>query len=182
MFLRRRATQAEYFDAEDRSPLEVAADYQQLARVNRLFMFSQPFERLLPRWLGEPRCQRLRLLDLGAGDGSLGQRLALWARRRGWHWRVTDLDKNPAALALSDHGNKVGASALSLPFPDGSFDLVIASQMTHHFGDAEVVQHWREAWRVAREAMLIRPAPQCRPVWNGLAGDTSAASFATAPG
>jgi len=44
---------------------------------------------------------------------------------------------------------------LQLPFADGSFDLVVASQMTHHLADEQVVQHWREAWRVTRDAMFI---------------------------
>ena len=49
----------------------------------------------------------------------------------------------------------VTGSALQLPFADGSFDLVVASQMTHHLTDEEVVQHWREAWRVTRDAIFI---------------------------
>ena len=44
---------------------------------------------------------------------------------------------------------------MELPFAERSFDLVVASQMTHHLTDAEVVQHWREAWRVTRDAMFI---------------------------
>jgi len=32
---------------------------------------------------------------------------------------------------------------------------VVASQMTHHLTDAEVVRHWREAWRVTRDAIFI---------------------------
>ena len=46
-------------------------------------------------------------------------------------------------------------SALQLPFADASFDLVIASQMSHHLTDEDVVTHWREAWRVTRDAMFI---------------------------
>ena len=46
-------------------------------------------------------------------------------------------------------------SALQLPFADNSFDLVIASQMTHHLTDEEVVRHWRESWRVTRDGIFI---------------------------
>ncbi len=147
--------QAEYFDAPDRPAGEVTAAFRELDRVNRLFQFSHPFVSRLPRWLGRPRCERLEILDVGAGTGLLGKRLSDWARRRGWDWRFTNLDANPVALKSGNAENGVLGSALQLPFADGSFDLVVASQMTHHLTDAEVVQHWREAWRVTRDAIFI---------------------------
>ncbi len=155
MFFRERSMQAEYFDAPDRPAGEVTAAFRELDRVNRLFQFSHPFVSRLPRWLGRPRCERLEILDVGAGTGLLGKRLSDWAQRRGWDWRFTNLDANPVALKSGNAENGVLGSALQLPFADGSFDLVVASQMTHHLTDAEVVQHWREAWRVTRDAIFI---------------------------
>lgn len=155
MFLRERSTQAESLDSPERPPAEIAASYRQLARANRLFFFSHPFVVHLPRVLGRENCRSLTLLDVGAGDGLLGQRLARWAQRRDWHWEVTNLDANPHALALNPGGRNVPGSALALPFPDAHFDVVVASQMTHHLTDAEVVTHFREAWRVARRTVLV---------------------------
>jgi SAM-dependent methyltransferase len=156
MFLSCRSGQAEYLDAPGRSALEVAAAYRQLRRVNWLFKFAHPFEYFLPQHLGRERCRELALLDLGAGDGALGRHLARWAQQRGWRWRVTDLDVNPLALGLSNHAGKIAGSVLSLPFRDGSFDAVIASQMTHHLAsDQQVVEHFREAWRVTRDILIL---------------------------
>ncbi len=156
MFLRRRATQAEYLDAPGRSAAEIAADYRQLARVNRVFALTDPFQRVLVRWLGHDCCRSLSILDLGAGDGSLGRALTQWAAQRDWDWRVTNLDQNPLALQLNPDGRNVVGSALALPFAVNSFDVVIASQMTHHLGsEDEVVQHFREAWRVTRDAVFL---------------------------
>lgn len=155
MFLRARSTQAESFDSDSRPTAEIIAGYRQLARANRLFFFSHPFVFTLPRLLGAERCRALTLLDVGAGDGLLGRRLKAWAQRRGWRWEVTNLDVNARALALNAGGRNVTGSALALPFPDAQFDVVIASQMTHHLADAEVVTHFREAWRVARHAVLL---------------------------
>jgi SAM-dependent methyltransferase len=155
MFLRQRSTQAEYFDLPDRSETEIAASFRDLNRINRLFCFSHPFEAVLPRWLGATNCERLDILDVGAGTGLLGKTLTEWARQRGWQWHFTNLDNNPVALKIGSQPDVVVGSALQLPFADGSFDLVVASQMTHHLTDAEVVTHWREAWRVTRDAMFI---------------------------
>ncbi len=155
MFLRQRSTEAEYFDSPDRTEAEITAAFHDLNRVNRLFRFSHPFEATLPQWLGRANCERLDILDVGAGTGLLGEKLTDWALRRGWHWRFTNLDTNPVALKIGGQPGGVVGSALQLPFADGSFDLVVASQMTHHLTDDQVVTHWREAWRVTRDALFI---------------------------
>ncbi len=156
MFLRCRSTQAEYFDRPERTAAEVAAAFRELGRANRLFQFARPFWQVLPGWLGEDRCRRLEFLDLGAGDGALGRELTAWAERRGWVWRFTSLDLCPFALELDGGRRRVAGSVLALPFKDGSFDVVVASQMTHHLeSEEEVRRHFAEAWRVSRDAVLL---------------------------
>jgi 2-polyprenyl-3-methyl-5-hydroxy-6-metoxy-1,4-benzoquinol methylase len=155
MFLRQRATQAEYCDEPDLPARAVASNYHQLARFNRVVRVSDAFQRLLVRWLGSERVARLSILDLGAGDGWMGNAVTRWAARRGWDWRVTNLDLNPLALGLRTGPRNVAADACRLPFRDGSFDLVIASQMAHHLTETEVIGHFREAWRVTRDALYL---------------------------
>lgn len=155
MFFERRSNQAEYFDLPGRPEAEILKEFHDLDRLNRYFLFSRPFEDVLPRWLGNDRCARLDVLDIGAGTGSLGIKLSSWAKKRGWDWRFTNLDANPLVLKTGQNPPAVIGSALALPFPDNCFDLVVASQMTHHLTDEEVVQHLREAWRVTRGALFI---------------------------
>lgn len=156
MSFRERATQPEHFDDASRTFDEFRLGYAQLARVNRLFRLDDPYTRLMSQWLGKQNCRRLSILDLGAGDGWLGNAMSRWAERRGWRWQVTNLDLNPVPLQLNRGGINIAASALALPFADASFDLVIASQMTHHFNsDREVIQHFREAWRVAGQGIFL---------------------------
>ncbi|MDB6124416.1 MAG: methyltransferase type 12 [Pedosphaera sp.] len=156
MFLNRRVLQAEYFDEPDRPQAELAEAYQTLARFNRLFSLGRSFKQILPKTLGAERCRSLSLLDLGAGDGSLGNDLACWAAEKGWNWQITNLDLNLRALQLNRAHTAVAGSALALPFRDHSFDVVVASQMTHHFmTDSEVCLHFKEAWRVTRNLLVI---------------------------
>jgi ubiquinone/menaquinone biosynthesis C-methylase UbiE len=156
MLLRQRATEPEHFDDPARTADEISAGYQELARVNRLFHMHDPYTRVLSRWLGPKHCARLSILDLGAGDGWLGAQMEEWARQLGWQWQVTNLDLNPVPLRLNAHSRNVAGTALALPFPSDSFDVAIASQMTHHLDDdAEVIQHFREAYRVARLGVFI---------------------------
>jgi SAM-dependent methyltransferase len=156
MFLKHRALQAEYFDLPDRPVAEQVAGYRMLAQTNRIFLLRRTFSTLLPQWLGPERCRELSILDLGAGDGSLGNELTAWAKTRGWNWRITNLDLNTQAMRLNPTARFVAGSALALPFRDATFDVVIASQMAHHFmHEDEVAQHFREAWRVTKDLLFL---------------------------
>jgi len=128
--------------------------YRLLGKINSLFYLRDTYQRNLPRMLGA-RCRRLKILDVGAGDGSLGQQLETWASSRGWEWEVTNLDLQPTPTRLST-GRFVAGSVLDLPFPDDGFDVVTGSQMTHHLlEDSAIVRHFQEAWRVARHGIFI---------------------------
>jgi ubiquinone/menaquinone biosynthesis C-methylase UbiE len=156
IMLRERATEPEHFDSPARTPEEIAAGYRELARVNRICRLDDPYTRVMSRWLGAESCVQLSILDLGAGDAWLGKQMETFARSQGWEWRVTNLDLNPIPLRLHPGSRNIVGSVLALPFVDTSFDIVIASQMTHHLAsDAEVIQHFREAWRVARRGVFI---------------------------
>jgi SAM-dependent methyltransferase len=156
MFLGVRTTQAEYFDAPERTPAERRDCYAWLARVNRLTRFERPFRVWIPRLIGSAHCRDLTLLDLGAGDGSLGRTLTAWAATQGWRWKFTNLDLHPQLEELNPGGANVRGSVLDLPFADDHFDVVVANTMTHHLdGPQAVATHFREAHRVARRATLL---------------------------
>jgi ubiquinone/menaquinone biosynthesis C-methylase UbiE len=156
MFLRHRSDQIEYFDSKDLPLEDYRVYYASLGRINRITRFDLPFRRWLPALVGNETCKRLKVLDLGSGDGLLGRQLSAWAAKQGWSWDFTNLDLSTAAKALDPSSAHVIASATAIPFEDGTFDAVIASAMTHHFAnDEEVVAHFKEASRVSRRVVLL---------------------------
>ncbi|HMC03805.1 MAG TPA: class I SAM-dependent methyltransferase [Cellulomonadaceae bacterium] len=83
-----------------------------------------------------------RVLDVGCGPGHLANRLA-----RDHGLEVTGLDLDPMMLeracANAEHAvpaerrpTFVVGGVAALPFPDGSFDLVVSSLSMHHWADA----------------------------------------------
>lgn len=86
-----------------------------------------------------------RLLDVGAGAG----RHAFEGARQGGVVTALDIDeaslKDVAALGV----DCVVGSALSLPFPDGRFDRVIAAEVLEHVGD--------DTGALAELARVVRP-------------------------
>lgn len=155
MFLRHRSRQAEYFDEKEQPEAEVERSYRELDRLNRCFRHADPFRRRLGRGGDGGGWREVRILEVGAGTGGLACELKGWAEDRGWRWEFTCLDANPVAARLNPLSGSVCGNATALPFDSGSFDWVIASQMTHHLDDREVVRHFQEAWRVARRGIVI---------------------------
>jgi SAM-dependent methyltransferase len=92
-----------------------------------------------------------RVLEVGSGPGHLSIRLA---QQHGLD--VTGLDLDPAmveharanAARADAKPTFVAGDVASLPFPDGSFDLVVSTMSMHHWADPE--QGLAEIGRVLR--------------------------------
>ena len=92
------------------------------------------------------------VLDVGCGTGR-GVRFLLNRRP---DLRVVGVEPVAALReqgVASGLGEYVEATGQALPFPDASFDAVIATGVMHHVPDANVVV--REMTRVARRAVLV---------------------------
>ena len=109
-------------------------------------------ERLLPALGG-----RASLLDVGTGLADIPLRASALAKRRGVTLDVLGVDEAPSLArrnaALLDAS--VCGDARRLPFASGSVDVVICSQVLHHFDDADVAGVLRELDRVARRAVIV---------------------------
>ena len=108
--------------------------------------------RLLPS-LGE----RASLLDVGTGLADIPLRARAMAQARGVALDVFGVDEAPslARRNASLLDVSVCGDARRLPFASESVDVVICSQVLHHFEDADVALVLRELDRVARHAVIV---------------------------
>lgn len=128
--------------------------------------------RFVNRWLGnrEQLLDAVRpalegstapsLLDVGCGSGDLPMWIASRIGRPvsvvGVDVKALHLQAAPAAL------RGVVADVHSLPFADGSFDVVTASLFLHHFDGPDVAPVLTELFRVARRSLVVNDLRRAR--------------------
>ena len=120
---------------------------------------------------GEPikSLKSLTLLDLGSGAGDVLVAARQLATRMGVRLDTIGLERTfPLAHAgRGACGLSLAADALTLPFANGAVDIVMCSQVLHHFAEDEARQLLREMHRVARRAVIIS---DLRRSWGALGG------------
>ena len=122
-----------------------------VARSNALFGGSRAVARALRHALRADR--PMLLLDLGTGTADIPARIT----KRHPDVAVVGLDRSLPLLraARSRLRAAVAGSVLQLPLDDASVDVVVCSQLLHHFQEREAVTLVREAHRVARAWIVI---------------------------
>jgi len=152
---------AERMDQPGLQAPELLRALETLARVNRRFGGTRLVLRHLAP-LCEPSPAPVSILDVGTGFADIPRAIVRWARRRGRPIHITALDRHVGALVFADRACTAypeirlrEGDALALPFPSGSFDVVLASQILHHLEGTEPVRLLRELARVARRGILV---------------------------
>lgn len=103
------------------------------------------------------RTEPLTVLDVGTGLADIPAAIAARARRNGASVTTIGLDE---AVDLLRQGSgrvqhPICGTVRSLPFRDGSVDIVLCSQLLHHFPDEEIGAVIAELNRVARHHVVI---------------------------
>ncbi|MEO6446960.1 MAG: methyltransferase domain-containing protein [Gemmatimonadaceae bacterium] len=164
----RRQRGIEILDGNDVDHVVRARSHRDIAMSNALFGGTRAWRseldaimHLLP--------PRATLLDIGTGTGEATAIAADRCARAAVQLTTFGLDHDAglvtSARRHAHHG--VCASALALPFPDASLDIVNCAQVAHHFEDAELRQLLREMHRVARLRVIVS---DLRRSWAAVAG------------
>ncbi|MGH7433903.1 MAG: methyltransferase domain-containing protein, partial [Candidatus Methylomirabilales bacterium] len=129
----------ELIDEPGITPEELSANLRDLERLNRLFGGTRLILRHLRPMLRRAQEGEIRILDVATGGADIPVAIVRWARRQGRRVRIVGIDKNPQMLRAT--GNRMRqypevsleiADALALPYPAGSFDVVLCSLALHH--------------------------------------------------
>jgi hypothetical protein len=158
----------EILDSPDIDPGVVTRSLADVVRANALFGgVSSVIDELEDTLMDLPR--HPILLDVGTGLGDIPGRARKLARQNGVDLTTVGLD---SALELARDSRQavniaVCGDALRLPFADRSVDIVMCSQVLHHFGGSEAVTLLREMDRVARVRVIVS---DLRRSWIAAAG------------
>jgi ubiquinone/menaquinone biosynthesis C-methylase UbiE len=149
----KRCVIPELLDSDSGSPAEISASLADLRMVNRWFGGVATMRDLVRDIAWRTGRRELSLLDVGGASGDIAARVARELGREGVGLAFVVLDRS--AAHLNGTGWSVAGDALSLPFREGSFDLVGSSLFTHHLEPDELVRFINESLRVARVAALV---------------------------
>ncbi|HEV7838237.1 MAG TPA: methyltransferase domain-containing protein [Gemmatimonadaceae bacterium] len=158
----------EILDDPDVDPAVVTRSLADVVRSNSLFGGLSSAINELKEALGELP-PKATLLDVGTGLGDIPCRAREVARDMGVDLTTLGLD---SALELARASRPVltlaiCGDALRLPFADHSVDIVMCSQVLHHFAGADALELLREMNRVARVRVIVS---DLRRSWIAAAG------------
>jgi SAM-dependent methyltransferase len=148
----------ELLDDPGAEPGAVRASLGHIARANRWFGGTAAVLWGLERAVaGLPEGTTLTLLDIGTGAGDIPHAAGRWAAQRGYRLRPIGLERSPVAARLAAKRGLpvIIADAGALPLRAGSVDLVLLSQVAHHFAPASAAALFRSARQIARRALVV---------------------------
>jgi SAM-dependent methyltransferase len=158
----------EILDLPDVDPQVVTRSLADVARANALFGGISSAMKEIEDALEEvPR--RATLLDVGTGLGDIPCRARSFAAEKGIDLTTVGLDSVLELARASRHAVNIVlcGDALHLPFADRSVDIVMCSQVLHHFIAADAARLLREMDRVARVRVVVS---DLRRSWIAAAG------------
>jgi ubiquinone/menaquinone biosynthesis C-methylase UbiE len=173
--MERRTDAVELLDGPLDDPAALAGNLRDLRRINR--------------WLGGIRLsadaidalaahrEQLTVLDVGTGGADIPMALLARADERGRGLAVVGIDSRPEVLAAAVVARPAVAATpglelhvgdgRSLPYADGSFDVVHTSMVLHHLPPDEAVLLLREMGRVGRLGVVVNDLERSRFGWIG---------------
>ncbi len=153
-----RVDAEEAMDAPDLDPTVYAAVLRDLARVNRVTMAARPTLAFLNRIAAKG--DRLRLLDVGYGDGDMLRRIARWAADRGVVAELVGIDLNPRSemVARADTPADAPITYRTGDYADlagQGWDAIVSSLVAHHMTHAQLVAFVRFMEAEARRGWMV---------------------------
>jgi ubiquinone/menaquinone biosynthesis C-methylase UbiE len=174
--MRRLAGAVELLDGPLDDPAALRGNLRDLTRFNRRLGGVRASRAAVDRLLGERRGQHT-LLDVGTGAADIPLALVRGSAGSARPLGATAVDSREEVLAAARELDPRVATTLglelvagdgrSLPWADGSFDVVHASLVLHHLEPTEAVRFLVEAGRLARHGVVVNDLVRARIHWFG---------------
>lgn len=135
----------------------VRASLRNIARSNRWFGGTAAVRYGVARLLRGARPASLSVLDVGTGLGDVPWAIVRWLTPLGTRVAPIGVERHPvAARAAADGGlATILGDGRRLPLRDRSVDVVVLSQVAHHFDPPALRALVAEASRVARRGVVV---------------------------
>jgi ubiquinone/menaquinone biosynthesis C-methylase UbiE len=157
-----RSDRMELMDAPVDDPAELAENFRDIERVNRLLGGTSIILRHLPALIPPAPAGPITILDLATGSADIPLAVVRWAKRRHLDVQVIASDYAPDILDVA-RARCAGESGIALteydaralPLPNQSVDIVLCSLALHHFDPADAVRVLREMHRLGRRGFIV---------------------------
>ena len=165
--VRRRG--GEFLDAPNVSAELLDRSLGDVERANTLFGGTRAVLREMMPVLRARRGEALTLLDVGTGAADIPTAVRGRAEHFGVRLTAFGADTAPslARSAMRRLDGSMCADARALPLRARSVDIVVCSQLLHHFTELDALRVLRELHRVARERVIVS---DLRRSWIAAAG------------
>jgi ubiquinone/menaquinone biosynthesis C-methylase UbiE len=171
----KRSTAKELMDLPKKSPELFIDDLRHLREFNRYLGGCRSVVKGLESLVRARKMTRLSILDVGTGSADIPKAIVRWARRKAVNVEIVaiELDAIAAHEALKQTQDYaeitvIRANGADAPFHAGRFDVVMASQLLHHFSEPDIVAMLHRWARLARKAILVSDLVRHRLAYHGI--------------
>jgi 2-polyprenyl-3-methyl-5-hydroxy-6-metoxy-1,4-benzoquinol methylase len=171
---RRRGPELLDLPPENYSQSELTGSLADIRKVNRFLGDNHAILKFLSALVPSIAAAErpVRVLDVATGSADIPVAIVKWARKRGRKVAVTAVDVNPEVVREAAAFTRAypeitvaRADGFSLPYGDGSFDIVLSVKTLHHFSEEDTVRWLKELYRVAAAGYIIMDIRRSWVAW-----------------
>ncbi len=152
---RTRSLETERLDRGEFTHVEYLRWQKEMWFIHRLLGETRALRRTLIRDISTRKDDRISILDVGAGSGTLLNYLKSKLPGRKIHSIGLEMSAE-STYGIAGNGHlAVRGNALSLPFADNSVDYVFCTLFLHHLSDTAATGLIIEMQRVAKRKMIV---------------------------